>query len=108
MFDTLGDICNSKHYNVYEFPPPDMRDGCTAIMSDWEETLENVILHRVAGEDLVKITCDELTKACQNVNLSKMPTVPDTITVDGKPVPVVIELSRTQQRMTYNNNTVIY
>ena len=103
VFETLGGICDGKHYNVYEFPPPDMRDGCTAVMGDWEETLEYIILHRVQGEDLVKIVCDEITKACMNVNRAQMSTMPDTITVDGKPIPVVLELSRINQRQTYNN-----
>ena len=90
VFDTMSGICDSKHYSIYEFPPPDMRDGCTAVMSDWEETFEYALVNRQQGEDLVQNICTDITKACQNVNLSKMSNVPDTITVDGKPVPIVI------------------
>ena len=68
-----------------------MRDGCTAFMADWEETFESLLVNRKEGEDLIHILCYDLTLACHNVNLDKMPTVPDTITVDGKPVFIVIE-----------------
>jgi len=33
----LSDVCNPEKYMIYEFPPPEMREGCEAFIMDWEE-----------------------------------------------------------------------
>ena len=86
VFQTLSEICMIRHYSIYESPPADMRDACKVFISDWEETLEGLLIHRQTGEDLVQIMCHELTKSCVNVKFSKMRVVPDTVTIDGSPV----------------------
>ena len=40
IMDAMSDICNSKHYKVYEFPTPTMVRGCSAFLAEWEEKLE--------------------------------------------------------------------
>ena len=40
VIEALSDICNPDKYFTYEFPPPDMKDGCTAFIMDWEEVIE--------------------------------------------------------------------
>lgn len=38
--EVLSEICNPELYMVYEFPPPEMREGCEAFIMDWEEVIE--------------------------------------------------------------------
>ena len=32
---------------IYEFPPPEMREGCEAFIMDWEEQIEKLLEARV-------------------------------------------------------------
>jgi hypothetical protein len=36
----MDNICNPELYMTYEFPPPEMKDGCEAFIMDWEEVIE--------------------------------------------------------------------
>jgi len=37
---SMSDVCNSKYYKIYTFPPNKMIKGCIAFISGWEEELE--------------------------------------------------------------------
>jgi len=53
IMDAMSDICNQRHYNVYEYPPPDMRRGCEAFLNDWEEVVEDAMIARI-GNHLIE------------------------------------------------------
>ena len=44
--EVLSDICNPELYMTYEFPPPEMREGCEAFIMDWEEIIEKELIER--------------------------------------------------------------
>jgi hypothetical protein len=56
---------------TYEFPPPEMKEGCEAFIMDWED------------KDVENKVCLEITKACKGVNLKDVPRMDDHILVDG-------------------------
>ncbi len=62
--DALSDICNPEIYMVYEFPPPEMREGCEAFIGDWDELIERELIRRTGNNEVEKRVCEVLTKAC--------------------------------------------
>lgn len=40
VMEAMDDVCNPELYMTYEFPPPEMREGCEAFIMDWEEVIE--------------------------------------------------------------------
>lgn len=44
--EAMSDICNPEKYMIYEFPPPEMREGCEAFIMDWEEEVEKALMER--------------------------------------------------------------
>ena len=89
VFDVLSDACDPKYYYIYMFPPPEMKDGCTAFIMDWEEDLEKVLLERETNAEVEQKICYEISEACKNVDPEKdTPKMPEEIWVDGQPKPV--------------------
>eukprot|EP00343_Euplotes_focardii_P006065 CAMPEP_0205815674 /NCGR_PEP_ID=MMETSP0205-20121125/21576_1 /ASSEMBLY_ACC=CAM_ASM_000278 /TAXON_ID=36767 /ORGANISM="Euplotes focardii, Strain TN1" /LENGTH=37 /DNA_ID= /DNA_START= /DNA_END= /DNA_ORIENTATION= len=35
--DALDGICDPGKYFTYNHPPPEMKEGCEAVLMDWEE-----------------------------------------------------------------------
>lgn len=73
---------------TYEFPPPEMREGCEAFIMDWEEVVEKELQARSNNKDVEERICTEVSKACKNVNVKDAPKFDNQIFVDGQPVPV--------------------
>ena len=86
--DALSDICNPEIYMIYEFPPPEMREGCEAFIGDWDELIERELIRRTGNNEVEARVCEVLTKACQNVDVKNAPRIDKEIFVDGQPVPV--------------------
>jgi hypothetical protein len=86
--EALDDICNPENYMIYEFPPPEMREGCEAFIMDWEEVFEKEMQTRENNDSIENKICSEITKACLNVNVKDAPKFDNQIFVDGQPVPV--------------------
>ena len=73
---------------VYEFPPPEMREGCEAFLMDWERVIERELINRVGNNEVERIVCEEISQACKNVDVKDAPRFDNEIFVDGQPVPV--------------------
>lgn len=84
VFDVLDDVCNPKHYYIYMFPPPEMKQGCEAFIMDWEEQLEKTLLNRETNAEVEKKICYEISEACTGVDVEKdTPRMPEEVWVDG-------------------------
>jgi hypothetical protein len=68
---------------TYEFPPPEMKEGCEAFIMDWEEVVERELINRKNDKEVENKVCLEITKACKGVNLKDVPRMDDHILVDG-------------------------
>lgn len=68
---------------TYEFPPPEMREGCEAFIMDWEEVVEKELINRKDNESVENRICLEISEACRNVNVHDAPRFDDNIFVDG-------------------------
>lgn len=42
----MSGVCKPEQFMTYEFPPPEMREGCEAFIMDWEEELERALIER--------------------------------------------------------------
>jgi hypothetical protein len=83
----MDDICNPENYMVYEFPPPEMREGCEAFIMDWEEVFEREMQRRSgSNKEIEDLICNDISKACKNVNVKDAPKFDNEIFVDGQPV----------------------
>ena len=73
MVEALDDVCNPEHYMIYEFPPPEMREGCEAFIMDWEEVIEKELQLRQGNKEIEDKICNKISKACHNVNVKDAP-----------------------------------
>ena len=61
----LEDMCDMWRYDTYDFHPPTMQKGCTAIQNYYEEELEWTLVHRnELDEDLETYFCQHMIEAC--------------------------------------------
>jgi hypothetical protein len=88
VMEAMDDVCNPELYMIYEFPPPEMREGCEAFIMDWEEVVERELQTRPNNDMIENKICHEISKACHNVNVKDAPRFDNQIFVDGQPVPV--------------------
>lgn len=88
VVEALDNICNPELYMTYEFPPPEMREGCEAFIMDWEEVFEKEMQRRQGNKEIEDIICNRISHACTNVNVKDAPRFDNQIFVDGQPVPV--------------------
>lgn len=86
--EAMTDICNGENFMIYEFPPPEMREGCEAFIMDWEEVIEKELIERQGNKAIEDRICNQLSQACKNVNVKDAPRFDNEIFVDGQPVPV--------------------
>lgn len=98
VVDVVDTICDPEKYKSYrnislsyllDHPPPEMREGCEAFLSGWEEELVKVLTNRKNDSVPEQILCFELSKACLNVDPSNVPQFDNEIMVDGQPVKIV-------------------
>ncbi len=69
--DALVNICSDKNYNIYDYPPPDMRKGCEAFMGAWNEVVERELLKRDGNDKVETDICIHKTKACVGIDSTK-------------------------------------
>jgi hypothetical protein len=48
----MDNVCNPEKYMVYEFPPPEMKEGCEAFIMDWEEEVEKALINRESNKGI--------------------------------------------------------
>ena len=61
----LEDMCDMWRYDTYDFHPPMMQKGCTAIQNYYEEELEWALVHRnELDADLETHFCQHMIEAC--------------------------------------------
>ena len=53
----MDTVCNPELYMTYEFPPPEMREGCEAFIMDWEEVVEKELIARENNETIEDKVC---------------------------------------------------
>ena len=75
--DAMSDSCNPENFMIYEFPPPEMREGCEAFIMDWEEVIEKELIARTNNNEIENKICMELSHACKNVNVKDAPKFDD-------------------------------
>jgi hypothetical protein len=86
--EAMDNVCNPELYMTYEFPPPEMREGCEAFIMDWEEVVEKELMNRENNEVIEEKVCTQISKACHNVNVKDAPKFDNQVFIDGQPVPV--------------------
>ena len=42
---------------TYEFPPPDMKEGCEAFIMDWERVIERALITRHDNKGVENYVC---------------------------------------------------
>lgn len=57
VMEAMSDVCNPEYYMVYEFPPPEMREGCEAFIMDWEEVVEKELINRPNNDMIEEKIC---------------------------------------------------
>ena len=87
----LDKVCDPERYNIYHFPPPDMKTGCEVFVGAYNDEVERVLIGRkldLSADDLIQDLCFKTTKVCENVDFNNIKAMDDTITVDGEPVKI--------------------
>ena len=72
-----------------DHPPPEMREGCEAFISGWEDELVDTLVNRKDTFSAVHHLCHEVSQACQGVDPANVKPFDDTIMVDGQPQKMV-------------------
>lgn len=85
VIEYLTEVCNPEKYYTYHHPPPEMRTGCDAFVSVWDQDIEKVLINRENDEKPIRDLCYEKTKACDNVDPSNVKKFDDQIFFDGQP-----------------------
>ena len=86
VLNYLTKVCDPERYNIYHFPPPQMREGCEAFYGAYGDEVEKVLINRDDDANLVKQFCYEETRVCNGVDFKNLNMFDDTITVDGEPM----------------------
>ena len=87
----LDKVCDPQRYNIYHFPPPDMKTGCEVFVGAYNDEVERILIGRkldASTDDLIQDLCFKTTKVCENVDFNNIKAMDDTIMVDGEPVKI--------------------
>ena len=87
----LDKVCDPQRYNIYHFPPPDMKTGCEVFVGAYNDEVERILIGRkldASSDDLIQDLCFKTTKVCENVDFNNIKTMDDTIMVDGEPMKI--------------------
>ena len=87
----LDKVCDPSRYNIYHFPPPDMKTGCEVFVGAYNDEVERILIGRkldLSTDDLIQDLCFKTTKVCENVDFNNIKAMDDTIMVDGEPVKI--------------------
>eukprot|EP00742_Colponemidia_sp_Colp-10_P008718 GILJ01009460.1.p1 GENE.GILJ01009460.1~~GILJ01009460.1.p1 ORF type:complete len:142 (-),score=14.16 GILJ01009460.1:287-712(-) len=80
---TLADICDWTHFRTYEYPPPQMVDGCHAFLDDFEEKLEQTFLNY--KDEAEKRLCYGPKKPCDKVDVTALGQERPSVGYNGIP-----------------------
>ena len=65
----MEDLCDMWKYKTYDYPPPEMKRGCNALLGEFEEDLEWALSNRhKLDEDVETYFCHRKTKACGDLD----------------------------------------
>ena len=87
----LDKVCDPSRYNIYHFPPPDMKMGCEVFVGGYNDEIERILIGRkldLSIDDLVQDLCFKTTKVCEGVDFNNIKAMDDTIMVDGEPMKI--------------------
>ena len=87
----LDKVCDPQRYNIYHFPPPDMKTGCEVFVGGYNDELEKVLIGRkldLTADDIIQNLCFKTTRVCEGVDFNNIKPMDDTIMVDGEPVKI--------------------
>ena len=87
----LDKVCDPSRYNIYHFPPPDMKMGCEVFVGGYNDEIERILIGRkldLSIDDLVQDLCFKTTKVCEGVDFNNIKPMDDTIMVDGEPMKI--------------------
>ena len=87
----LDKVCDPQRYNIYHFPPPDMRTGCEVFVGAYNDEMEKALIGRkldLTADDIIQDLCFKTTKVCEGVDFNNIKPMDDTIMVDGEPVKI--------------------
>ena len=74
IVDAMEDLCDMWKFAKYDYPPPEMKRGCEAILGTYSEELEKALMNRnMNAKDVETYFCFELTKACLEIWWEKIP-----------------------------------
>ena len=57
-------ICSMKKMNIYDFPPPQMVMGCEHFMTNFTDTVIEVMMNRESNDTVENSLCYEMTGIC--------------------------------------------
>jgi hypothetical protein len=66
-----------------------MREGCEAFLTGWSDEIIAALTNRESDEAAELKLCQEVSKACENVDPSNVPRFDNSIKVDGEKVDLV-------------------
>ena len=87
----LDKVCDPSRYNIYHFPPPDMKTGCEVFVGSYNDEIEKALIGRkldLTADDIIQNLCFKTTKVCEGVDFNNIKPMDDTIMVDGEPVKI--------------------
>ena len=87
----LDKVCDPERYNIYHFPPPDMKMGCEVFVGGYNDEIERVLIGRkldLTADDIIQDLCFKTTKVCEGVDFNNIKAMDDTIMIDGEPVKI--------------------
>ena len=87
----LDKVCDPQRYNIYHFPPPDMRMGCEVFVGGYNDELEKALIGRkldLTADDIIQDLCFKTTKVCEGVDFNNIKPMDDSIMVDGEPLKI--------------------
>lgn len=62
MLEAWERICNQINFNVYEFPPPDMAEGCEKFIAEYEDEIVDGLVSRKDNDSVEHSVCFRATK----------------------------------------------
>ena len=76
MYEALATICDLDNLMDSRHHPVEMQRGCEAFMEGWEQSFEEFLMTRQTNEFEAnkEIFCDEITRACYNVQPTEFPS----------------------------------
>jgi hypothetical protein len=62
VIDYMEEVCDPKKYYSYHHSPPEMKTGCEAFISVWDEEIEKVLTNRKDDIYPINELCTVITK----------------------------------------------